>query len=149
MSWFGQYLGTTYTGQWWGDQAPTPPQPADTGGARNTAGWVEWLARRIDDEDWRDAVAAEVAPKAPAKVRRAAIERAVELAEGEWQDAQAAVDALRAEVKRMRVAWRDLYGDLLRAYAVKIENERAARVATANELKRHRAAAMLFLLAQM
>lgn len=147
MAWFGQYLGTAYTGQWWGDQAPTPP--ADTGGARNTAGWVEWLARRVDDEEWRDAVAAEVAPKAPAKVRRAALERAVELAEGEWQDAQAAVDALRAEVKRMRLAWRDLYGDLVRAYVVRIDLERAARAAADKDLKRRRAAAMLFLLAQM
>lgn len=148
MAWFGQYFGTTYTGQWWGDQqAPVPP--VDTGGAVYTGGWEQWLARRLDDEEWRDAVAAEVAPQAPVKVKRAALERAVEVSAGEWRDAEAALDALRAEVGRMRLAWRDLYGDLVRAYVVRIDRERAARAAADKDLKRRRAAAMLFLLAQM
>jgi hypothetical protein len=32
MAWFGQSLGTTFTGQWWGDLPATPPADAVVGG---------------------------------------------------------------------------------------------------------------------
>lgn len=40
MAWFGQYLGTTYTGQWWGDVGTAPPSNVG-GGARPAGGWDE------------------------------------------------------------------------------------------------------------
>ena len=36
--WFGQHLGTSYTGEWWGDQQAVEPS---TGGARPTGGWYD------------------------------------------------------------------------------------------------------------
>lgn len=51
--WFGQHLGTSYTGEWWGDQQAVEPS---TGGARPTGGWYDntgWEAlflRPVRDE---------------------------------------------------------------------------------------------------
>lgn len=46
MAWFGQYLGTTYTGGWWGDVGTTPPADIVVGGG---FGGI----RRVADRDRR------------------------------------------------------------------------------------------------
>lgn len=63
--WFGQYLGTSYAGEWWGASAEAP---AVGGGARNTGGWYDntgWEALFLrpvrDERELVEAVAEKVA----------------------------------------------------------------------------------------
>lgn len=156
MSWFGQYFGTAYTGQWWGDAGPQPPQPPATGGAVYTGGWEDYLARRIRNDEWREEVAEALSAKPPPKaVQEAALEVAEEWLSGDYADADAAQEELRKIAALRSWIWDALYGDLLNAYRDALERERRdyygqlvlARLEA--DRKKRQAAAMLFLLAQV
>lgn len=156
MGWFGQYLGTAYTGQWWGDVGRVP-----AGGAVYAGGWETWLLRR-------DAVEVrEVAAKVAEPVERA-VRRAAERAERDDLSAKQAAALLRADLAEIaakqtmaRVARaeseRQAAEEYRRAQALlvmyrrllaQVEDERAAMgAADAQRKRRNRIAAALLLAA--
>lgn len=86
MAWFGQYLGTTYTGQWWGDSGIAPVAEPTGGSAkrkpfrpRPKRHYVEIDGQYFEVRDRRAAeevlaklreAAEEIAPKAVKKAAR-------------------------------------------------------------------------------
>lgn len=68
MAWFGQHLGTTYAGQWWGASAEAP---AVGGGARPAGGWYDntgWeslFLRPVRDERERVEAVVEIVADEP------------------------------------------------------------------------------------
>lgn len=145
MAWFGQFLGTAYTGQWWGDVAPTPPQP-DAGGAVYTGGWEQYLLK----PQRRAEIAAEVSGKRKPtpEVQEVAAEVAHEWLRGDYRDEDAAARELELIVRLRKWLWRENYVDLLRAYHAEMAAERARQVELQTR-KRRQALAMLTMLANL
>lgn len=153
MAWFGQYLGTAYTGQWWGDGGIVPVVVDEpTGGSakrkpfrpRPKRHYVEIDGQYFEVRDRRAAeevlaklreVAAEAAPKA---VRRAARKgRPVELprvavVEPDYstdfvQQLQAQVDAANAALARI---YEDARIAMIAAEAMQREDDEIAVLIT-------------------
>lgn len=118
MAWFGASLGTTFAGQWWGDQqAAIPP----AGGARPAGGWYDntgWeslFLRPVRDERERIEAVAEVVADAPVEWSGAVpvfarppeidwgVARKIE-ARAEAYDDSAMLDAMRRVIEAARRA---------------------------------------------
>lgn len=100
MAWFGQYQGTTVTGNWWGDVSVTPPV-VDTSGWRGPGG--EWNQHRGND----DALHLAFARALPEPAKRA-IERTVKDA-----TADEARAVLEAQIDRAGQEWDERFYALL------------------------------------
>ena len=126
MAWFGQYLGTAYTGQWWGDDGaipPIPPSPGNTPAGRRTNRRRRFASRReftigdkkyaIENDGQLEAVVADLVsePVRVARVPKAAPARPVNAEPRgpiyQWTPADLpridlrAVEVLRAQSERL------------------------------------------------
>lgn len=151
MTWFGQYAGTTYTGQWWGDLGATPTP--ETGRAQYVPGY-EWTADEVLHRLKVRELAEEVfhGKPPPAKQQDAVADAARALLAGEYTNEDEAARALEREAARQAWQWGQLHLALLQRYRdglAQMEQERQARIA-ALELQRKRnqqAIAVLMMLA--
>lgn len=152
MAWFGQYAGTTYTGQWWGDSGAVPPQPP-VGIARYVPG--EWTADEYLHRLPVREIAADVFAGKPPPVKQQDVvaDAARALLAGEYANEDEAARALEREAAQQAWQWGEQYRLLLQRYRdglAQMEKERQAHLAALEFQQRKRnqqAIAVLMMLA--
>lgn len=138
MAWFGQYLGTTYTGQWWGECGAAAVVVGQQGGRvkpirRRKRHYVEIDGQYYEVRDLRHAeeVLAALREKALAKIKvgkRRAKAVAPRIAVVEPAHAELFTQALQAKVDAANAKLALAFGEAMRA-----ADALAARIAADDE----------------